>query len=68
MLDYSEGLIRIQELRRDAQLATLKKDWAKACDCMDEIVLTAARLKIFCADELNEKLGELASGRNNTGL
>jgi len=67
MLDYSEGLIRIQELRREAQLATLKKDWAKVCDCMDGIVLIATRLKIFCMDELNKKL-EQAGEHRNAGL
>ena len=61
MLDYSEGLIRIAELRREAQLATLKKDWSRVCDCMDGIVLIATRLKIFCMDELNDRLEEAAA-------
>ena len=47
MKDYSEALIIIQELRRQAQDAAAEKNWSLVCDIADTIIDTALRLKIY---------------------
>ncbi len=54
MIDYSDSLIKINKMRRKAHDAILKKDWATACDCMDEIVVAAREAKMYCLGEIKE--------------
>mgnify|MGYP003333152756 CR=1 FL=1 len=54
MIDYSDSLIRISKLRRLAHEAILKKDWSKACDYLDQIVIAAAEGKVYCLGEIKE--------------
>jgi hypothetical protein len=51
--DYSEGMIRIRQLRLEAHDALLKKDWKKAADLADEIVLAARSVKLYCLNEID---------------
>ena len=50
--DYGESLIKIQKLQRAAHDALNEKDWARACDLADEIVLAARSIKLYCLNEL----------------
>ena len=50
--DYSEGMIRIRQLRQQAHDALLKKDWKQVCDIADEIVLAARSVKLYCLNEI----------------
>lgn len=54
MIDYAESIEKIAKLRREAHDALLKRDWATACDCADEIVVCARAVKIFCLGEIKE--------------
>jgi hypothetical protein len=56
MIDYAESIEKIAQLRRQAHDALLKKEWAKACDIADEIVVAARALKILCMHQLEEEL------------
>jgi hypothetical protein len=56
MIDYAESIEKITQLRRQAHDALLKKEWSKACDIADEIVVAARSLKILCMYQLEEEL------------
>lgn len=56
MIDYAESIEKIAKLRREAHDALLKRDWATACDCADEIVVCARAVKIFSMAQLNDTL------------
>lgn len=51
-MDYAHGLIKIRQLRQEAHEALLAKDWKRACDLADEIVLAARSIKLFCLAEM----------------
>lgn len=52
-LDYSYGMIKIQQLRQRAHTALLAKRWSEVCDIADEIVLAARSVKLYCLNELD---------------
>ena len=54
MIDYSEGLIRIQQLQRAAHDALNEKDWARVCDMADEIILAARAIRMHCISAMEE--------------
>jgi hypothetical protein len=51
--DYSEGMIKIRQLRLQAHEALLKRNWKKAADLADEIVLAARSVKLYCLNEID---------------
>ena len=62
MMDYSEGLIRIIALQKEAHTAMLARDWVKTCDLTDEIIIAARTIRIFCMSEL-ERLQHETQGK-----
>lgn len=52
--DYGESLIKIQKLQREAHDALVARDWARACDLADEIVLAARSIKLYCLNEMEK--------------
>ena len=52
MIDYGESIIKIQKLQRQAHDALVARDWSRACDLADEIVLVARSIKMYCLSEL----------------
>jgi hypothetical protein len=62
MIDYSEGLIRIIALQKEAHTAMLARDWEKTCNITDEIIIAARTIRIFCMSEL-ERLQHETQGK-----
>ena len=56
MIDYSESLLKIKALQREAQDALLARDWQTACDKADEIIVAARAIRVYCIKQLNEEL------------
>ena len=56
MIDYSEGLIKIQILRKKAHNAILNRRWSEACDYADEIIVAAREIKVYSMDQLEKLL------------
>tara|TARA_R110000822_G_scaffold21862_1_gene69242 strand:+ start:155 stop:319 length:165 start_codon:yes stop_codon:yes gene_type:complete len=54
MIDYSESLINIKQLRKKAHEAILDRRWDAACGFVDEIIINAAHMKIFCLDQIKD--------------
>jgi hypothetical protein len=53
--DYSEPLIFLRQLREKAHQALLMKDYKKAVDLADEIVIEARKMRIYCLDQLEKQ-------------
>lgn len=58
MIDYSESLLKIKALQREAQDALLVRDWQTACDKADEIIVAARAIRVFCMHELQKVLSK----------
>lgn len=58
MIDYSESLLKIKALQREAQDALLARDWQTACDKADEIIVAARAIRVFCMHELQKVLNQ----------
>lgn len=56
MIDYSESLIKINYLRKQAHEAILDRRWSDACDYLDEIVIAAREAQMFCLGKIKDEI------------
>jgi hypothetical protein len=54
-MDYSECLIEIAIQKKRAQLALLSQSWDEANKCLDAIIDSANRAKIYIENRVNTK-------------
>ena len=52
-MDYSENIINIDHLRRQAHDELLKKNWSKVIDIADEIIVASRGMRGFCLAQLD---------------
>ena len=55
ILDYSEPLIFLRQLRQEAHEALLLKDYKKAVDLAEQMVFEARKMRLYCLDQLEKQ-------------
>lgn len=50
--DYAQALLNIKALRAKAYTAMQQRNWKVACDCADEVIVEARKVRIYCLDQL----------------
>lgn len=55
VMDYAEPIINIEHLRRRAHDALLKRDWKKAVDLADEIIVASRGVRGYCLDQIEKE-------------
>jgi hypothetical protein len=53
MTDYSDHILRIQQLRKLASEYMREGRWSEAVDLADQIIVEAAHVKIYCLGRMS---------------
>jgi hypothetical protein len=53
-MDYSENIINIDHLRRQAHDALLKRDFKRVVDLADEIIVASRGIRGYCLDQMEK--------------
>lgn len=58
VMDYAEPIIKVEQLRRKAHDALQKREYGKAVDVADEIIVASRNIRAYCLDKLEKEQGD----------
>lgn len=54
-MDYAENILAIDQLRKQAHDALLKRDWKKTVDLADEIIVASRGIRGYCLNQMEQE-------------